>query len=122
MQRGTSEGRGSTISFSAPIRFRRLTVATYALFEIDWHDQNKAKEYREKFGPALDLYGGKTLCAGPAQVIEGSRDPGRVVILEFPSTAAFRTWYASAEYAPVLKLREEGATTKSVTLIEGPTR
>jgi len=96
-------------------------MATYALFEIDWHDQSKAKEYREKFGPALEKYGGKTLCAGPPQVIEGDWNPARVVILEFPSSAAFRSWYGSAEYAPVLKLRKEGATTRTVIIIESPT-
>jgi len=97
-------------------------MATYAIFDIDWRDQNKAKEYREKFGPALDKYGGKTLCAGPPQVIEGSWKPARVVILEFPSPESFRSWYASPEYAPVLKLRQEGATTHSAVVVEGPTR
>ncbi len=97
-------------------------MATYAVFDVDWHDQNKAKEYREKFGPALEKYGGKTLCAAPPQVIEGSWKPTRVVILEFPSAEAFRNWYASPEYAPVLKLRLEGATTGTAVVIEGPVR
>ncbi len=97
-------------------------MATYAVFDVDWHDQNKAKEYREKFGPALEKFGGKTLCAGPPQVIEGSWKPTRVVILEFPSAEAFRNWYASPEYAPVLKLRLEGATTGTAVVIEGPVR
>ena len=95
-------------------------MATYAIFDVDWHDQNMAKEYREKFGPALEKYGGKTLCAGPPQVIEGSWKPTRVVILEFPSTDAFRKWYASPEYAPVLKLRLDGATTGTTVVVEGP--
>ena len=97
-------------------------MATYAFFEIDWHDQNKAREYRELFGPALERYGGRTLCAGPAQVIEGDRNPARVVILEFPSPQAFRDWYSSPEYAPVLKLRREGATTATAIVVEGPNR
>lgn len=97
-------------------------MATYAVFDVDWTDQNKAKEYRERFGPALERYGGKTLCAGSPQLIEGNWSPSRVVILEFPSTAAFRSWYASPEYAPVLKLRMEGATTRAAVIVEGPTR
>ena len=97
-------------------------MTTYALFEIDWHDQNKAKEYREKFGPALEKYGGKTLCAAPPQVIEGGWNPARVVLLEFPNADAFRAWYSSPEYAPVLQLRKDGATTKTVVTLEGPTR
>jgi len=97
-------------------------MATYAVFDVDWRDQNMAKEYREKFGPALEKYGGKTLCAGPPQLIEGSWNPSRVVILEFPTMDAFRTWYASPEYAPVLKLRLDGATTRAAVAVEGPTR
>jgi uncharacterized protein (DUF1330 family) len=96
-------------------------MATYALFDIEWHDQGKAKEYREKFSPALEKHGGKTLCAGPPHVIEGDWNPARVVILEFPNSTAFHTWYNSPEYAPVLKLRREGATTKAVVTVEGPT-
>ena len=95
-------------------------MATYAVFDVDWHDQNKAKEYREKFGPALEKYGGKTLCAGPPQIIEGSWKPSRIVILEFPNADAFRSWYASSEYAPVLRLRLDGATTGTALVIEGP--
>jgi len=94
-------------------------MVTYAIFDIDWHDQSRAKEYREKFGPALEKYGGKTLCAGTPQVIEGNWKPSRVVILQFPNSEAFRTWYASPEFAPVLQLRRDGATTHTVTLVEG---
>jgi uncharacterized protein (DUF1330 family) len=97
-------------------------MATYALFEVDWHDQNKAKEYREKFGPALEKYGGKTLCAGPPQVIEGKWNPARLIVLEFPSTDMFRAWYASPEYAPLHVLRTEGASTPTVVVVEGPSR
>jgi uncharacterized protein (DUF1330 family) len=97
-------------------------MSTYVITEVDWHDQSKAKEYRELFGPALEKYGGKTLCAGPPQVLEGNSNPPRVVVLEFPTTQAVRTWHASPEYAPALKLRREGATTLKMIVVEGPTR
>jgi uncharacterized protein (DUF1330 family) len=95
-------------------------MATYLITEVDWHDQNKAREYREKFGPALEKFGGKTLCAGPAQVIEGDWNPPRVVILEFPDSSSLRAWYESADYAPVLQLRKQGATTPKMVAVEGP--
>jgi uncharacterized protein (DUF1330 family) len=95
-------------------------MVTYALFDVDWHDQDKAREYREKFGPALEKFGGKTLCANPPEVIEGDWKPTRVVILEFPTTDMFRAWYRSPEYAPVLKLRKEGARTGTAVIVEGP--
>jgi uncharacterized protein (DUF1330 family) len=96
-------------------------MTTYLITEIDWRDAEKAKEYREKFGPALEKYGGKTLCAGPPVPIEGDWKLARVVVLEFPTMDALRSWYSSPEYAPVLQLRTEGATTKMVA-VEGPTR
>jgi uncharacterized protein (DUF1330 family) len=97
-------------------------MATYLFTEIDWHDPSKAKEYREKFGPALEKYGGRTLCAGPARVLEGDWNPPRVVILEFPTSDALQAWYRSEEYAPILKLRKEGATTPKMIAVDGPTR
>jgi uncharacterized protein (DUF1330 family) len=97
-------------------------MSTYLILEVDWHDNDKAKEYREKFGPALEKYGGKTLCAGPAKVIEGNWNPPRVVVLEFPNMETLRAWYDSPEYAPVLKLRMDGATTDKMVAVDGPTR
>ena len=96
-------------------------MTAYLITELEWHDAEKAKEYREKFGPALEKYGGRTLCAGSPQVIEGDWNPPRLVVLEFPSMDSLRAWYGSPEYAPVLKLRMEGATSKMVA-VEGPTR
>ena len=96
-------------------------MSAYLICEIDWHDQTKAKEYREKFGAALEKHGGRTLCAGPSQVIEGTWNPPRLVVLEFPTMQALRTWYDSPEYAPVLKLRLEGASSKIVA-VDGPSR
>jgi uncharacterized protein (DUF1330 family) len=97
-------------------------MATYLISEIDWHDNQKATEYREKFGPALEKYGGKTLCAGPPTILEGDWNPPRVVVLEFPSMDSLRAWYSSPEYAPVLKLRRDGATTGKMVAVEGPKR
>ncbi|MCI4336679.1 MAG: DUF1330 domain-containing protein [Thermoplasmata archaeon] len=99
----------------------KLHMAAYLISEVDWHDSDKAKEYREKFGPALEKFGGRTLCAGPPRVIEGDWKPPRVVVLEFPSMDSLNAWYGSTEHAPVLKLRMEGATSK-VVAVEGPIR
>jgi uncharacterized protein (DUF1330 family) len=96
-------------------------MVTYVITDIDWRDAEKAKEYREKFGPALEKYGGRTLCAAPPVVWEGDWKPSRVVVLEFPDMDAAKKWYASPEYSPVLKLRMEGATTKMIA-VDGPTR
>lgn len=96
-------------------------MSAYLISEIDWHDSAKATEYREKFGPALEKYGGRTLCAGPPEVLEGSWKPPRLVVLEFPSIESLRTWYNSPEHAPVRQLRMDGASS-NVVAVEGPKR
>ena len=42
----------------------------------------------------------------------------RVVVIEFPDMAAAKAWYGSAEYGPLVKLRQS-ASTGSLLLIEG---
>jgi uncharacterized protein (DUF1330 family) len=92
-------------------------MPAYVISEIDWHDQAKATEYRTLFGPALEKHGGKTLAVqGPPLVMEGDWKPSRLVLLEFPTLAAVHTWYGSPEYAPVLRLRQEGAKSRMVVL------
>ncbi|HEV8049225.1 MAG TPA: DUF1330 domain-containing protein [Thermoplasmata archaeon] len=95
-------------------------MSAYVVTEIDWHDQAKAKEYRDKFSPVLEKFGGKTVAVGPPEVLEGNWKPPRVVVLEFPTKAAVHAWYASPEYAPILKLRLEGAKTNLIVVESAP--
>jgi uncharacterized protein (DUF1330 family) len=96
-------------------------MSVYVVAEVEWHDNEKARQYRELFGPALEKYGGRTLAAAPPRVMEGDWNPPRLVILEFPSPDAVQRWYDSAEYAPVMRLRKEGARTRMIA-VDGPTR
>jgi uncharacterized protein (DUF1330 family) len=95
-------------------------MSAYMLLEIDWHDQAKAKEYREKLTPVLEKYGGRTLYAGVATVLEGTWKPPRLVLFEFPTMERLRTCYASPEYAPLLKLRLDGAANKMLAFEQAP--
>lgn len=92
-------------------------MPAYVVTEIDWHDEAKANEYRTVFGPVLEKFGGRTLAvqASPP-VLDGSWKPSRVVLLEFPTMDAVRAWYASPEYAPLIRLRHEGAKTNMIAL------
>lgn len=91
-------------------------MPTYLIMDIEWHDPDRATEYRKLLGPTLEKYGGKTLVANEAHVLEGDWSPKRMVIFEFPSMEALRTWYASSEYAPVSKIRKEGAKSKMIAV------
>jgi uncharacterized protein (DUF1330 family) len=89
-------------------------MPAYLILDIEWHDADRATEYRKLLGATLDKHGGRTLVANDAHVLEGDWSPRRVVVIEFPTMAALRGWYDSADYAPVSKIRKEGATSKMI--------
>ena len=95
-------------------------MPAYLILQIGWHDQAKSDEYREKLGPTLEKYGGRTLYAGEPKVLEGKWDPARTVLIEFPTMDALQNWYYSEEYAPLLQLRKQAATTNMVA-VQRPT-
>jgi uncharacterized protein (DUF1330 family) len=51
-------------------------------------------------------------------VLEGSWQPRRLVILEFPSVEQARAWWESPEYAPAKAIRQRCADTEML-LIQG---
>ncbi|MFY9716960.1 MAG: DUF1330 domain-containing protein [Thermoplasmata archaeon] len=93
-------------------------MPAHRIAQIEWHDPAKATEYRERLGPTLAPYGGRTVYAGEPLVLEGKWYPGRAVLVEFPNMAALRRWYSSKEYAPPITLRNEGSTANLIA-IEG---
>ena len=64
-------------------------------------------------------YGGRYLArGGRMQLLEGSWEPTRIVILEFPSYEKAHAWWRSAEYAPAKALRQRLSTT-DLLIIDG---
>lgn len=95
-------------------------MPAYTFLDVEWHDEARAAEYRRLLGPTLEKYGGRTLVANQARVLEGDWAPKRVVILEFPDMATLERWYHSEEHAPVLRLRKEGATSRLLAVERPP--
>ncbi len=81
-----------------------------------------SEAYEQYVGEVVDLiakHDGKLLAADDAaDVIEGSFEPGRVVVVEFPSVEAGRAWYKSPEYTGLAELRRKASTTHMMILIE----
>ena len=62
-------------------------------------------EYMERIQATLDPFSGRFLIhGGQIEVKEGSW-PGALVLIEFPSMAQARAWYASPAYREILPLR-----------------
>jgi uncharacterized protein (DUF1330 family) len=94
-------------------------MAAYFVVELEITNMDAMSPYREAVGATLTQYGGRFLVRGGAtELIEGGPEPKRIVILEFPDTAAAKRWYNSPEYQKILPNRLANSTSR-VILVEG---
>jgi uncharacterized protein (DUF1330 family) len=95
-------------------------VAAYVIVDVEVHDPQGYQEYTRQVPQTLQPYGGKFIVrGGKVETLEGSWDPKRVVVLEFPSADQARAWHASAAYQAILPIRQRHATTNFLTVVEG---
>jgi uncharacterized protein (DUF1330 family) len=94
-------------------------MPAYVIAQIEVTDKDRYDEYRRQVAATIEQYGGRFLVRGGAlRTLEGDWQPGRLVVLEFPSTEALQNWYGSAEYGPLITLRQS-ASTGSLVAVEG---
>ena len=94
-------------------------MAAYIFASIDITDPAAYEEYRKRVPAIIAAYGGRYLARGGAvELLEGDKPRDRQVILEFPTMERLTAFYRSAEYQPLLAIRQHAA--KSTLLaIEG---
>jgi uncharacterized protein (DUF1330 family) len=94
-------------------------VPAYVLVEITVTDPEAYEAYKALAGPAVEQHGGRYLARGGAtDLLEGSAEPARVVLIEFPDLAAARRWYDSPEYRAARAARADAAVARMVA-VEG---
>jgi uncharacterized protein (DUF1330 family) len=94
-------------------------MAAYLVADTDIVDHQTYDEYKRQVAPVIAKFGGRFLVrGGKHSVLEGTWQPHRLVVIEFPSMDALRAWYDSPEYAPLLALRQPAATDHLVA-VEG---
>jgi uncharacterized protein (DUF1330 family) len=94
-------------------------MPAYLIADIAVRDQAKFDAYRQAVPAVIAAHGGRYLVrGGTVHPVEGEVRLNRLVVLEFASLEALRGFYASADYAPLLKLRLE-ATDSRVVFVEG---
>lgn len=94
-------------------------MAAYVLANIEVTDPASYDDYRRGVLATINAHGGRFLARGGTAVpLEGAFAPKRVVIIEFPSLDAAKSWYASPEYAPLLALRKR-ASRGDLFIVEG---
>ena len=94
-------------------------MAAYVIGEIEVTDQATYDDYRKQVAATVEKHGGRFIVrGGKVEPLEGGWSPKRLVVLEFPSMPKLLGWYRSAEYAPLIKLRQQGSRGKLIA-VEG---
>ena len=83
-------------------------MAAYVISEVEMLDETQGRRYRELAAGSIARHGGRYLVRGAAPVVAEGNWPAsvRIVIVEFPSMERLRAWYASADYAEALAVRQ----------------
>ncbi|HZR01943.1 MAG TPA: DUF1330 domain-containing protein [Burkholderiales bacterium] len=86
-------------------------MTAYVIADINVSDPGKYDEYRRQVAATIEKFGGRFLVrGGEHETLEGTWQPGRLVLLEFPDMDALQAWYRSPEYAPLIKLRQAASS------------
>jgi uncharacterized protein (DUF1330 family) len=96
-----------------------MRMPAYVIVDIEVTDPVRYEEYKRLAHETVLAYGGRYVVrGGTAERLEGSWEPHRIVVLEFPDAERARAWWSSQEYRPAKALRAETATSDMI-LVEG---
>lgn len=89
-------------------------MTAYVVLDLKVTDPDAFARYRELAPAAIAAYGGRYIARGGAtEIMEGSWELDRVVILEFPSLDKAKSWLESPEYREARALRQASAKTNA---------
>lgn len=94
-------------------------MSAYVVFDVDIRDMTRYQDFMKQVKSALDAAGARYLARGGAhKVYEGDWTPRRIVILEFPSVAAWERFYEGSVYQSLKSIRDECSSARLVS-VEG---
>ncbi len=94
-------------------------MSAYVVFDVDIRDMARYQDFMKQVKPALEAAGARYLARGGAhKVYEGDWAPRRIVILEFPSAAAWEQFYEGPVYQGLKSIRDECSSARLVS-VEG---
>lgn len=94
-------------------------MSAYIIVDVTIHNSDNYEGYKKLTPASIAAYNGKFIVrGGTTETLEGDWQPGRIVVLEFPSVERARQWWESEEYAPAKAIRQANASTKMI-LAEG---
>ncbi len=94
-------------------------MAGYFILDTKIHDPEIYATYVKAGSPSVAQYGGKYLVrGGRVERVEGSWQPERLIVIEFPTFEQAKKWYNSPEYQAALPDRVRSAISQAI-IIEG---
>lgn len=82
-------------------------MPAYVIAHIDVKDPARYEDYKKMSPVSIQKFGGRFIArGGQAEVLEGTWQPKRLVLLEFPSVEVAKQWWASDDYRPAKELRQ----------------
>jgi uncharacterized protein (DUF1330 family) len=81
-------------------------MSYYFIANIRIHNAEEYRKYIDKAAEVFNKFNGKYLVVDDnPEILEGTWDYTRTVLIEFRSKAEFEAWYQSGEYQDALKHR-----------------
>jgi uncharacterized protein (DUF1330 family) len=94
-------------------------MPAYVFANIQVDDPISYQRYVQVVPGTIEKYGGRYLArGGQVEVLEGEMQPGRTIIIEFPTFEDAQRWYSSPEYCAAKDVRQACAHADLV-LIDG---
>lgn len=94
-------------------------MPAYVIFDVEIRDAARYQEFMSGVKPALEAAGARYLVRGGVhKVHEGDWQPRRIVLLEFPSLAAWEEFYNGATYQGLKSIRDACSSVRLVS-VEG---
>lgn len=94
-------------------------MAAYVIVDVNIIDSELYESYKKLTPSTLAAYDGKFIVrGGQTEILEGSWQPGRVVVLEFPNIERAKEWWNSEIYSKAKVIRQKAAETNLI-IVEG---
>ena len=94
-------------------------MPAYVIFDVEIRDAAQYQAFMAGVKPALEAAGARYLARGGAhKVYEGDWEPRRIVLIEFPSVAAFEAFYNGETYGSLKSVRDACSSARLVS-VEG---
>lgn len=92
-------------------------MSAYIIVDVTITDPESYEEYKTYTPASIAAFGGKFVArGGRSETLEGEWQPGRIVILEFPTVENAKAWWNSDMYAPAKAIRYQAAKSKMIVV------